>query len=55
VCSLVVCPDEYFSSKEIFVAVAGKGYIICAKMPSAFSSDLFILFNRNGNTEFYLE
>lgn len=54
-CSLVVCPDEYFSSKEIFVAVAGKGYIICAKMPSAFSSDLFILFNRNGNTEFYLE
>lgn len=35
--------DEYFSGKEMFVAVAGKGDFICAKMPAAFSSDYYFL------------
>lgn len=41
--------DEYFSGKEMFVAVAGKGDFICAKMPAAFSSDyyFFILIGIN--------
>lgn len=41
--------DEYFSGKEMFVAVAGKGDFICAKVPAAFSSDyyFFILIGIN--------